>query len=76
MKRDHGEGLQDNSGPQKPDDGWIRHSFTLPMAQARIKVSELLKRYPKAGYETQVEKWKVLSSGNVEFTIKHKRMDD
>ena len=72
---------RDRDEPKTPqpkkqlDDGWKRYSFTLPMLQARAKVSELLRQYPKAGYETHVEAWKVLASGKVEFVVKH-RPDD
>ena len=51
-------------------DGWMRQSFTLPRSEARAKASEVLNRFPKAAYDTQIERWRVLPDDHIEFVIK------
>lgn len=61
--------------PRKPktlprDDGWKRESFTLERAEAREKARECFDLYPKAAYMTEVEFWRELEDGRIEFTIR------
>ena len=56
------------SGPR--DDGWRRETFTLPRPQARDKAREFLDRWPKAAYMTEVEFWRELADGSIEFTMR------
>ena len=51
-------------------DGWMRQSFTLPRNEARAKANEMLGRFPKAAYDTQIERWRVLPGDHIEFVIK------
>ena len=51
-------------------DGWTRQSFTLPRGEARAKASEVMDRFPKAAYDTQIERWRVLPGDHIEFVIK------
>ena len=38
------------AGRRKPDDGYLRETFTLPRDKARTKARDFLTRYPKAAY--------------------------
>lgn len=55
---------------QKPDDGFVRETFTLPRDHARAKAREILKRHPAGGYSTTVEFWRELDDGQIEFTMR------
>ena len=58
------------AGRRKPDDGYLRESFTLPRDQARSRAREFLDRYPKAAYMSAVESWRELPDGEIEFTMR------
>jgi hypothetical protein len=49
---------------------WRRESFTLPRAEARLKAREWFDRYPKAAYLTEIEFWRELEDGRIEFTMR------
>jgi hypothetical protein len=51
-------------------DGYLRETFTLPRAEARVKARDFLKRYPKAGYMSVVESWRELPGDQIEFTMR------
>jgi len=51
-------------------DSWKRESFTLPRVDARAKAREWFDRWPKAAYMTEVEFWRELEDGQIEFTIR------
>lgn len=55
---------------RKPDDGYLRETFTLPREQARIRARDFLSRFPKAGYMSAVESWRELPGGDIEFTMR------
>jgi hypothetical protein len=55
---------------RKPDDGFLRETFTLPRDQARTKARDFLDRYPKAAYMSGVESWRELAGGDIEFTMR------
>lgn len=55
---------------RKLDDGYLRESFTLPREAARMKARDFLKRYPKAAYMSEVESWRELPGGDIEFTMR------
>jgi hypothetical protein len=61
---------------RRPDDGFLRETFTLPREQARRKARDLLNRYPKAAYMTGVESWRELPGGDIEFTMRRLRSAD
>jgi hypothetical protein len=46
------------AGRRKPDDGYLRETFTLPRDRARTKARDFLNRYPKAAYMSGVESWR------------------
>jgi hypothetical protein len=51
-------------------DGYLRESFTLPRAEARARAQAFFARYPKAGYMSEVETWRELPGGDIEFTMR------
>ena len=51
-------------------DGWRRETFTLPRAEARLKAREWFDRYPKAAYLTEIEFWRELADGQIEFVMR------
>ena len=55
---------------RKLDDGYLRESFTLPREAARMRARDFLKRYPKAAYMSEVETWRELPRGDIEFTMR------
>ncbi len=55
---------------RKPDDGYLRETFTLPRDQARTRARDFLDRYPKAAYMSSVESWRELPGGDIEFTMR------
>lgn len=54
----------------KAADGYLRESFTLPRAATRARARAFFARYPKAGYMSEVETWRELPGGDIEFTMR------
>ncbi len=52
------------------DSAWRRETFTLPRDEAREKAREAFNRFPKAAYMTEIEWWRELEDGRIEFTIR------
>lgn len=61
---------------RKPDDGFLRETFTLPRAAARTRARDFFTRFPKAAYMSQVESWRELPGGDIEFTMRRLRSAD
>jgi hypothetical protein len=61
---------------RKPEDGYLRETFTLPREKARAQARDYLARYPKAGYMSAVESWRELPDGAIEFTMRRLRSAD
>ena len=51
-------------------DGFRRETFALPREQARAKAREVFRRFPKPAYLTEVESWRELPDGRIEFTMR------
>jgi hypothetical protein len=51
-------------------DAFRRETFALPREAAREKARELLRRFPKAAYQTEIESWRVLPGDCIEFTVR------
>ena len=51
-------------------EGFRRDTFALPRAAARDKARELFRRFPKAAYMTEIESWRELPDGRIEFTMR------
>ena len=52
------------------DGSWRRETFRLPRPEAREIARHWFDRYPKAAYLTEVESWRVLDDGRIEFTMR------
>ena len=51
-------------------DAFRRETFALPREAARAKAREMLQRFPKAAYQTEIESWRVLPDNRIEFTMR------
>ncbi|WP_026380945.1 hypothetical protein [Afifella pfennigii] len=51
-------------------DLWRRETLVLPRPKARERAREFLKRFPKAAYQSEVESWRELDNGDIEFTMR------
>jgi hypothetical protein len=49
---------------------WQRETFTLPRLEARNKAREWFSKFPKAAYMTEIEFWRELADGRIEFTMR------
>ena len=58
------------SKARRTSDGFSRESFTLPREKAREKAREWFSRFPKAAYMTEIESWRELDDGAIEFTMR------
>ncbi|MCI4677641.1 hypothetical protein K9U39_03050 [Rhodoblastus acidophilus] len=55
---------------QRRADGFKRESFVLPREKAREKAREIFASFPKAAYMTEIESWRELADGQIEFTMR------
>ena len=55
---------------QRKTDAFRRETFALPREQAREKAREVFRRYPKPAYMTEIESWRELPDGRIEFTMR------
>ncbi len=55
---------------ERPRDAFRRETFTLAREAARAKAREIIRRYPKAAYMTEIESWRVLAGDRIEFTVR------
>ena len=55
---------------QRQTDAFRRETFALPREEARAKAREVFRRYPKPAYMTEIESWRELSDGRIEFTMR------
>jgi hypothetical protein len=51
-------------------DAFRRETFALPREEARAKAREVFTRYPKPAYMTEIESWRELPDGRIEFTMR------
>ena len=51
-------------------DAWLRETFTLSREEAREAARDWFNRFPKAAYMTEIESWRVLDDGRIEFTMR------
>lgn len=51
-------------------DAFRRDTFVLERQAAREKARQILQRFPKAAYMTEVESWRELTDGRIEFTMR------
>jgi hypothetical protein len=57
-------------------DGFVRETSSLPREEARATAEAFLKSYPKAAYMSEVERWRELPGGAIEFTMRRLRSAD
>ena len=55
---------------ERRQDGFVRESFTLPRESARAAARAFLDRFPKQAYMSEVERWRELPDGAIEFTMR------
>ncbi|MFZ4531139.1 MAG: hypothetical protein ACOYOJ_04915 [Alsobacter sp.] len=65
-----GRGAQSARRSTQSDGTWQRETFTLPRDEARAKAREAFCAFPKAAYMTEIEWWRELGDGRIEFTIR------
>jgi hypothetical protein len=51
-------------------DAFRRETFALPREEARQKAREMFNRFPKPAYMTEIESWRELPDGRIEFTMR------
>ena len=68
--------MADAGARRKASDGFRRETFALPREEARAKARAFFARYPKAAYMTEIESWRELPGGNIEFTMRRLRSAD
>jgi hypothetical protein len=51
-------------------DAFRRETFALPRSEAREKAREMFRRFPKPAYMTEIECWRELPDGRIEFTMR------
>ncbi|MBK1624212.1 hypothetical protein [Afifella marina] len=51
-------------------DIWRRETFVLPRPRARERAREFLQRFPREAYQSEVESWRELDNGDIEFTMR------
>ncbi len=57
-------------GGEQSGGSWRRETVTLPRQEARAKAHEWFDAFPKAAYMTEIEFWREMSDGLIEFTIR------
>jgi signal recognition particle subunit SEC65 len=64
--------LAQRAAVQSPSrkDSWRRETYTLPREEAREVARDYFVKFPKAAYMTEIESWRELSGGRIEFTIR------
>jgi len=55
---------------QARNDSFRRETFALPREQARQKARDMFRRFPKPAYMTEIESWRELADGRIEFTMR------
>ena len=68
--RDIARSFAQGSAARVRRDSYWRETFSLPRAAAREKAREMFRRFPKAAYMTEIESWRELPGGAIEFTMR------
>jgi hypothetical protein len=56
--------------------GFVREHIRLPLTDARLRARREFKAFPSGTYMTEIENWRELPGGFVEFTVKRLRDTD
>ena len=51
-------------------------TFTLPIAEARTKARQVINRAQTSGIIPVVENWRLVSDGQIQFTVRNLRRSD
>lgn len=62
--------------PRGVHEAFHRETHALEREAAREKAREILRRFPKAAYMTEIESWRELNDGRIEFTMRRLRSAD
>lgn len=54
-------------------DGYVRETFSLLREDARARAKAFLRSYLKAAYMSEVERWRELPGGSIEFIMRTRR---
>ena len=65
--------MRDHRAQHRTRDGFVRETFTQPRDDARQTVREFLDRYPNPAYMSEIEHWRELSGGEIEFMMRRLR---
>jgi hypothetical protein len=68
--RDLAERMAGRHGRLRRDDGFVRETFIQPRDAARKTARAFLDRFPKQAYMSEVERWRELPGGVIEFTMR------
>jgi hypothetical protein len=74
--RDLADRMAERRDRRLVDDGFVRESFTQPRDNARKTARAFLERFPKQAYMSEVERWRELPDGEIEFTMRRLRTAD
>jgi hypothetical protein len=68
--RDLADRMTDRYDRLKRLDGFVRETFTEPRDAARKTARAFFDRFPKQAYMSEVERWRELPGGEIEFTMR------
>jgi hypothetical protein len=68
--------IADRRSRRRMADGFVRQTFVQPREEARETARAFFGRYPKAAYMTEVEAWREMPDGEIEFTMRRLRTAD
>jgi hypothetical protein len=74
--RDLADRMAERRDRRARDDGYVRETFTQSRENARKTARAFLDRFPKQAYMSEVERWRELPDGEIEFTMRRLRTAD
>jgi hypothetical protein len=74
--RDLAGRMAERRAGQRLDDGFVREQFRQPRETARKTARAFLERFPKQAYMSEVERWRELPDGEIEFIMRRLRSAD
>lgn len=74
--KDLAEDMQARRRSARREDGYVRETFTQPREEARRTAKAFLDRFPKQAYMSEVETWRELPGGEIEFTMRRLQSAD
>jgi hypothetical protein len=74
--RDLADRMAERRVRQRLEDGFVREQFRQPRETARQTARAFLDRFPKQAYMSEVERWREMPNGDIEFTMRRLRSAD